>query len=454
MSGLRERLSRFKKPEAEKLNKRAPEPGGEWEAVGAHIETNEWGSFVMRRREYAADCFHGNYRLGDLEVWTGELSSFHSQASAVRPDKLLFFDTETTGLGVGAGNVPFMIGIGYYVNPQFIVEQLLIRNPSEERAMLAYLQEKLADYTHIVSYNGRSFDWPILKNRFVLNRLPFGDDSLLQLDFLYPSRSLWKNSLSSCRLGQVEEDRLGFTRMNDVPGSLAPTLYFQYLAERDARLLEGVFVHNEHDIVTLAALAIHFGKVLGGELSLVALDLEELYRTGLWLEKQQKHEFAEAAFEHLWNRLVYAPCLSVKAAEYLLLLAGRYKKKGLYHRSAQLWQRYLEVRSSGLTLQLEPYIELAMYYEHREKDYGHALHYAQEAEAKLRQRRALGRMDRKGAQSNTEGEADLRRRIERLQLKLERQLQPQAQSQPQPQTRSAAPKRKPVYVRESLMELM
>ncbi|UJF35968.1 ribonuclease H-like domain-containing protein [Paenibacillus hexagrammi] len=193
----------------------------------------------------------------------GELGCFHPDAEGgIRIEELLFFDTETTGLGVGAGNVPFLIGIGYYSAEQFVVEQLLIRNHAEEYAMLTYVQALMSRFSRLVSYNGRTFDWPLLKNRFIMNRIKIDDSHILQLDLLYPSRSLWRNTLPSCRLSKVEESRLDFERSDDVPGSMAPTLYFQYLAEQDPNILQGVLTHNEHDILTLAALSIHFGKLL------------------------------------------------------------------------------------------------------------------------------------------------------------------------------------------------
>lgn len=221
MSGLRERLSRLRKPEAAPATQPPlPAAGGEWAQLGAHVETSPAGSFVMRRRTYGADSAHGKYRLSELAEHVQQLSCFHDADAVVRIEELLFFDTETTGLGVGAGNVPFLVGIGYYSGELFIVEQLLIRNPAEEYAMLVYLQGMLCRFTHIVSYNGRTFDWPILKNRYVLNRLQLDDSGLLQLDLLYPSRSLWRNALPSCRLSKVEESRLGFERVDDVPGSM------------------------------------------------------------------------------------------------------------------------------------------------------------------------------------------------------------------------------------------
>src|SRR5690606_25250317 len=125
----------------------------------------------------------------------------------------------------------------------FVVQQLFVRDPGEEWAMLHYFKQLAANFSHLVTYNGKSFDWPLLANRYVLNRMAEGPAELEHLDLLYIARSLWKNSLDSCRLSRVEEARLGIMREGDVPGSLVPTLYFQYLTDGDFTPLEGVFRH-------------------------------------------------------------------------------------------------------------------------------------------------------------------------------------------------------------------
>ncbi|MBA2940056.1 ribonuclease H-like domain-containing protein [Paenibacillus sp. CGMCC 1.16610] len=468
MSGLREKLGRLRGPgAAQAAPPSVPAADDEWAQLGAHIETSPAGSFVMRRRVYGTDSVHGKYRLRELADCAQQLVCFHDRGAAVRHDALLFFDTETTGLGVGAGNVPFMVGIGYYTGELFTVEQLLIRNPAEEQAMLVYLQELLDRFTHIVSYNGRTFDWPILKNRYVLNRLTLDDSNLLQLDFLYPSRSLWRNTLPSCRLSKVEESRLGFERVDDVPGSMAPTLYFQYLAEKNPSVLQGVFVHNEHDIVTLAALAIHFSKLLSGELEPAVsstnaeaeagvventahyadIELEELFRTGLWLDKMDRSERAETFFQDLFSRLMNdpKPANSTEHESVILQLAGFYKKKGEYSRAVDLWKRWIHIKNASLSLQLEPYLELAMYYEHRERNLAQAIFYAEEAWAKLWRRRSLHRGDRK----QNEIEEALEKRISRLKNKVRKieNLVPQEGFQSKPKTR----KMKPMYASEGLI---
>ncbi|MCR8631887.1 ribonuclease H-like domain-containing protein [Paenibacillus radicis (ex Xue et al. 2023)] len=418
MSGLRERLLRHKKQSGEgpgvdaagaadgadlaDVKQGEAAADGEWAQIGARMEQGEWGSFVMRRRVYDGEAMHGRYALHELIGQSDQLRAMLAPAgtkkrssvaatddrpSCLPHDQLLYLDTETTGLGIGAGNVPFMIGIGYYEQEQFIVEQMFIRHPGEELAMLHYLQIKLQEHPYLVSYNGKTFDWPIIKNRYILNRMPSEPDIAGHLDFLYPSRSLWKHTLPSCRLGKVEEERLNVVRHNDVPGSLAPALYFQYLAERDVSIVEGVFVHNELDILSLAGLSIHFADVLNGRSKMTEMGLEELYRLGLWLDKLDQGRLAEQALALLEERLYESE--SEEAADYLQPLALVYKKQQRFTEACRLWTLYVERKGDRSSASAEPFIELSMHYEHREKQLSQALYYAEQALLRARQRQAL-----------------------------------------------------------------
>jgi hypothetical protein len=213
--------------------------------------------------------------------------------------------------------------------------------------------------------------------------------------------------------------------------------------------LKGLFTHNEHDIVSLAALATHFGKLLSGEWMITSgvtgagkpadpsgLNVnehdEETYRIGVWLNKMGRDDLAEAVFERMRSSLMESPVGTEKSAEAMLLLAAYYKKKGAHGRASQLWLRHIEGRSSGLTTNLEPYVELAMYYEHREKDIQQALFYTEEAWSKLWRRRALSRSDKK----QSDLEQALKHRMERLNLKLQ-QLQAKAASRANKKGRSS-----------------
>lgn len=433
MSGLRDKMNRLKgssggsgQPAVEEKDKPLIQPveainedeeilSDSWTAIGVKLHKNEAGSFLLRTIRYEAAHQHGIHRLQELEKAAEGLSAFHKQP--LQAEQLLFLDLETTGLGIGAGNIPFMVGIAYWTKDgEFIVEQALIRHPVEERAMLAYIGSKLPEYRYLVTYNGRTFDWPVMQNRFIMNGRMKDIWQPYHLDFLHPSRSIWRNTLTSCRLSHVEEERLGIERIDDVPGSLAPQIYYQYLADGNPEPLAGVFRHNEIDMLSLACLAIRFGHLLSsgaaGDARLpLPEEQEELVRTGLWLEKMGHVDKAERLFtiaSEMNNASIHA----------LLMLAGRDKKAGNWPRAVLLWQKAVLSPAKYGAASMNAYIELAMYYEHKLKDYDSALSYATEA---LEQ--ALGHPLQQRRDAKRRAEIDnLRKRRERLERKTGRKL--------------------------------
>ncbi|CAM3866119.1 ribonuclease H-like domain-containing protein [Cohnella lubricantis] len=413
-----------------------------FEKLGVSQIDNEHGSFLLRRCEYALDHRHGLYELGELLSRAGSLGpvaarqnkkaeatagNVHmdreqqdeaSEALLIEAERLLFLDTETTGLGVGAGNVPFMIGIGCFEpdSGSLIVEQMLIRHPGEEKAMLHYLLGRMNGRTHLVTYNGRSFDWPVLVTRFILNGWRRSGPEPGHLDFLHPSRALWRNTLESCRLSRIEEERLGIGRIDDVPGSLAPELYMRYLNDGDASQLEGVYLHNERDILTLVTLAAHFAGLLTGEVSggpapgLLPEGAEELYRTAAWLDAHGRTDLSEPFFLALSERT------EPTAVRWWLLSALRYKRLGRLEEAVPLWERAAAKAEQSVFPSYEAHIELAMHFEHRVKDIATALHYAERAMAlELRRTASL----RETPRVREEREA-LRKRLDRLKRKAAR----------------------------------
>ncbi|MBD2847967.1 ribonuclease H-like domain-containing protein [Paenibacillus sp. IB182496] len=381
-----------------------------WARLQVDEHVGEQGSFLLRRVEHALDARHGLHVLGELAPAAGALAAFHRadpEAPLPSADNLLFLDLETTGLGVGTGNVPFMVGIAYAAGERFVVEQLFIRHPAEERAMLAYLEQRMQGRSYLVTYNGKTFDWPVLAGRYIMNGFGRRREALRHLDFLHPSRSIWRNTLTSCRLSHVEEERLGIRREHDVPGSEAPAIYFRYLADGDPAPLAGVFRHNELDMLSLAALAIRFGRLLGGELQLPEPEHgEERMRTALWLEKMGASDEAERRYERLTAEMS-------GAGPWALPLAARDKKVGNWRRAVVLWQKIALQAEEAAAPCLDAHIELAMYYEHRVRDLKAAIRYAEAAE-RLALRRAG--LERAGGSARAHLTA-IRSRLERLQRK-------------------------------------
>jgi uncharacterized protein YprB with RNaseH-like and TPR domain len=382
----------------------------------------EWGPFLLRRCVYPLPYRHGKHELSRLLSSASYLHPIavrqNQTSEPVDPLRLLFLDTETTGLGVGTGNVPFMIGFGYYREQAFVVEQTLIRHPGEEKAMLSYLLSHLKDKSHLVTYNGRTFDWPVLVNRFILNGWRRTTQEPGHLDFLHPSRALWRNTLPSCRLSMVEEARLGIAREHDVPGSLAPALYFQYLSDGDAGSLIGVYQHNEKDVLSLASLAVHFGTLLAedNEVSNAeqedGLAGEELFRTACWLEQHGNVEMAERLFAKLSNQ--HHPG---DGEGWELALAARYKRAGQHERALPIWIKFALQTEAAAIPRLDAHLELAIYYEHRAKQILMALTYAEKA-LELSHRRSRFLRD---ATKRAEEKEALHRRIARLRGKVLRE---------------------------------
>jgi len=395
MNSLRDRLLRLTKSNDEQRPDRnatasdaaeTEAEGGEWRQLEARICRTDGGAFVLRRRRYSLAGRHGRYSLGELNAINNRMNALASASDRpiLGPEQLLFFDTETTGLGVGAGNVPFMIGCGYLDGHEFVVEQLFMRNPAEEYHALLHLGSLLKRFSHVVTYNGRSFDWPVLKNRFVLHRLDAPEEPS-HLDFLYAARSLWSRQLASCKLSTVEQQKLGIFRGHDLPGSEAPERYRQYLITRRARDMEEVFLHNERDIVTLAVLAVHFQHLLSGTLHKTPdIVPEDEVRVAGWLDKLNLHSLAQ---EVLHAALQQASRLK---REQLLEAAALCKKWHDYDQAARLWRAYCQ-QSAGTLHALEPLIELAMYYEHRRRDPEAALHWSLQARRLLERRMSLSR---------------------------------------------------------------
>lgn len=382
-----------------------------WSSFGVQLRRGTAGEYLLRRSEFGLDHRHGTHALGELLEAADGLSEFHSEQGRIDPEQVLYLDLETTGLGVGAGNVPFMVGLGFLEGDRFVVEQTLIRHPAEEYAMLYDLEKRLRNYRYLATYNGKTFDWPLMQNRMIMNAMGRNIPQLLHLDFLHPSRSVWRNTLASCKLSHIEEERLGITRTEDVPGSLAPQLYFQFLADGDPSPLEGVFVHNELDLLSLACLSIRFGHLLKENIFNripYPEETEELVRTGLWLERMGKSTLKEDLFEKALRQLEPSPSA-------LAMLAARDKKAGNWERAVVLWQKVIHATmESYASSGYDACIELSMYYEHKTKQLELSLQYAAEALTRLQLRFGGSRLDAKAA-----SELQLiRKRIQRIQNKI------------------------------------
>ncbi|WP_426699599.1 ribonuclease H-like domain-containing protein [Rhodanobacter sp. Col0626] len=175
----------------------------------------------------------------------------------VHHDRLLHFDTETTGLAGGTGTRAFMIGAADWIDGRFRIRQLTITTMAAETAMLRTFAEWMDEDTVIVSYNGKCYDAPLLATRYRLARLPNPLAGLGHLDLLHAVRRHWKHQWENCRLATAERQLLGVVREDDLPGSEAPAAWLTYLRGGSAVNLRRVAQHNAQDLKSLAGVLVH-----------------------------------------------------------------------------------------------------------------------------------------------------------------------------------------------------
>ncbi|HEY44339.1 MAG TPA: hypothetical protein G4O11_10190, partial [Anaerolineae bacterium] len=200
---------------------------------GDEIDTPYGPTYLIQTR-YPMDYMHGKNRLYDILQYDPAIAAEVARQpilGEISIERLVFIDTETTGLVGGAGTIAFMIGVGTFVEDAFLLRQYFLRDPNEERGMLFALQENLESAEGFVSFNGRAFDLPLLEMRYMLGlRRHWSLNTWPQLDLLHPARRLWRLRLPDCTLGTLEKMQLDVKRTEeDVPGAMIPGMYLDYL---------------------------------------------------------------------------------------------------------------------------------------------------------------------------------------------------------------------------------
>ncbi|MEM1418594.1 MAG: ribonuclease H-like domain-containing protein [Myxococcota bacterium] len=279
--------------------------------------------------------------------------------------RMLLVDTETTGLGTSAGTVPFLVGVAFFEDESLLVEQLLLTRLGEEGPLLRHLAERIEAASCVVSYNGKSFDWPLLRARFVLNRIP-APTLPPHLDLLHCARRLYKRRLDRVRLVDMEREVLGFVREHDVDGAEIPGIYLQFLRSGCPGRLDAVVEHNGHDLVALAALLGELASRYG------ALRRE--------LEPDEQLGFATVAERAGNARLARAFAEAAAAGggdarctvDALLLAARLARRERRLADEGLALTRAFAARPDDARVRLA----LAKFHEHRSKDLGQALEHA------------------------------------------------------------------------------
>ncbi|MCB0060746.1 MAG: ribonuclease H-like domain-containing protein [Caldilineaceae bacterium] len=372
--------------------------------VPGEVVENCNGTYYLVTERYPLHQQRGQHSLAELlNHQPTTFAPFHPTfglQETVDFHRALFIDTETTGLGGGAGVYAFMIGVGTFESAEsesqpfeqvvpptasrspfpthFVVRQYFMRNPGEEGAVMLALTELLDQYGMSVTFNGRTFDLPLLRTRLRQTQHMYpelrGSGRLLDsdrphLDLLHPARRIWKRRLQSCRLINLEAEILGMARSEeDVPGHLIPQLYTDYLYSNNAQAMGGIFYHNREDIVSMVALATHLSSAYRAcedrstPEKMHGLDWLSLGRCYVEQKRWSDAERAlMAALEQLTGNAAQAEVFSA--------LGQLQKQQGRWVDAAETWQRWLTtVPGTDPT----PYIELAKYCEWQCKDLSQA----------------------------------------------------------------------------------
>lgn len=199
---------------------------------------------------------HGHVRVAralDARAESLAAMALDAEIAGIDVRRVLLLDTETTGLSGGTGTLPFLIGMAWFEDESLHVEQLLLRRPGEEAPMLARLAERMAWASCVVTYNGKSFDWPLIRTRAVMNRIPVPAPRA-HLDLLHAARRIFGPRIGSARLVAMEEAVLGMRRDGDIDGASIPPLFWDFVRGADGGVLVPVIEHNANDLVALAGL--------------------------------------------------------------------------------------------------------------------------------------------------------------------------------------------------------
>jgi len=388
---------------------------------GVPIETPAGACLAIDRR-YEAGRWHGRVRVGDcvvrddasLGLLDGRLPPPETPGASSR---VVFLDIETTGLSGGAGTVAFLVGCGWFDDDAFQVRQFLLTSFAAERALLAAVTALVEPVSLVVTYNGKTFDLPVMETRWLFHRMETPFEGKRHFDMLHPARRLWRERRpdgawddgdeGGCRLSALERRLLGFERVGDVPGFEVPSRYFQFLRTGDARPLEAVLEHNRFDLVSLAAVVARGTALVEGGAAACA-DARESLALGKVLERAGRLEVAGACYA----RAATSRSPAVRADAWFRT-AVLLRREGRHDQAAEAWGRIAALKGAGPALEAQrrrALEALAIHHEHRGGDLDAARMFALEAletddrprwQAAVRYR--LDRLDRKLARVHAKG---------------------------------------------------
>lgn len=372
------------KPKTRKQEKKRPLHEGRWQEIGLELVENEFGFVFKKTIAYPLETRHGNISLNELDRVLGswETVTFEHPFKLKKNDRILFFDTETTGLS-GTGAYIFLAGLLERTQEGFEMIQYVMPDPSNEAAFLYETNLWRSEDPIIFSYNGKSFDWPQLTSRWTMHRniLP-KLKPLRQIDLFHGTKRIWKNELARMKLSTIEEEKLGFSREGDVPGFLIPAIYLDAVKSGYPEALDKVLYHNELDILSLVSL-----YVLSSDLLMEDLESETFgayTNIGKWYADLKQFDQSAAYLEHVTAERGASSAL----ARYFLAIQR--KRSGQYEEAVKLFTE--AAPNLRGPVEVEAWIHASKLYEHQIKDYEKALimaGFAKEASGQTEIRKSL-----------------------------------------------------------------
>jgi tetratricopeptide (TPR) repeat protein len=390
------------------------------EMLGGRSLTTPFGSCLVVDRRYESSRWHGDIRIGDCELRDCNglrvLDPLLAGDQLGAPPRAFFIDLETTGLSGGAGTLAFLVGVGYFDLGAFQVRQFLLTGHGSERALLAAVTELFDEADLIVTFNGKTFDVPVMETRWVFHRMELPLEGVPHFDMLHPARRLWKlragddDGEGGCRLSTLERALFDVRRVGDVPGAEIPSRFYRFLRTGDPRPLEPVLEHNRIDLVSLAAVTARgVALALGG--AEACRDGAESLGLGRVYERSSRLDRIEPCY----RRAIGADSPEVRA-EGLYRLGLRLRRDRRYEEAAGIWADVLALTRTArgpVFEQLRRFASeaLSIHHEHRGRDYAAARELAMFA------------LDDLGSEAWRRKEG-LRHRLARLERKLARDAAP------------------------------
>ncbi len=351
--------------------------------LGGAVTERSDGAAIVVDREYRADDLHGRQRIGDLIDTIHEGRDAMATMARAWPStapRLLFLDLETTGLFGGAGTRAFLVGCAAIDGESIRVRQFLLPGFEHERALLHEVAAWAGAHGALVTYNGRTFDVPLIETRFLFHRMAFPLGEVPHLDMLHAARRLWRGRPiaagpdpveGSCSLTVLEKHLAGLHRVGDVPGFEIPSRYFQFARDGDARPLEAVLEHNRLDLISLAAVMAR-ALTLIGRGPMASSNPHECFGLARLYERAGADENAEAALLRsvdLAKRVGTEPEVHGEALRRLAWIRRRARRA---HEAADAWTQLAALPRCAAALRREAKEALAIYHEHRSRDLGTA----------------------------------------------------------------------------------